>query len=397
MMRTFREASVHGIVGEDLVTEHVHPNIKGSFLMADAFYSEIRKSGILGKADTELEHSSEYYRKNWGYTELDSLRAHHRITNLKNYWPFVPVDARMPDYRTSYHPVSKIDSIAFTAFRDPKQYLEDLRLELARGYEAKGDYYAAYREYESLLRNNPYVAINYRDAATSLINLGHLPLALEYFQKSLEYEASFYARYRIGEIYLIKGDYNSAISSFIKAFEIASEKDQKIRALGKLYMSCVYGNKEDDARAVAKQLREYGADQLLRIPGKRYTYLDYIPYRTRKQVEAAQSLRSGGDLEGAASVLESSLEIFDSHLARRYLGEVSMELGDTPKALYHLNRVYNEFKFDPEFLATLTRLYVSAHEKQKAERTLEELKRLSPDSPFIHDLVLLLSETGVAD
>ena len=397
MLDYFREASVHGIVGEDLVTEHVHPNIRGSFLMADAFYSEIKKSGILGKVDTEREYSSEYYRINWGYTELDSLRAYHRITNLKNYWPFVPVDARRPDYRTSYRPLSVIDSIAFTAFRDPKQHLEDLRLELARDYEAKKDYYAAYREYEALLRTNPYVAINYRDAATSLINLGHLPLALEYFQKSLKYEASFYANYRIGEIYFIKGDYDNAIKSFIKAFEATSEKDQKIRTLGKLYMSSVYGKKEDQARAIAQQLRENDAGQLLRIPIKSYTYLNYIPYRTREQVNAAQKLRSEGELERAVSILESSLQIYDSHVARRYLGEIYMELGKNSKALYHLNRVYSEFMFDPEFLSTLTRLYLSLNELQKAERTLEQLRRISPDSPFIQDLAPLISEARGAD
>ena len=397
MLDYFQARSPHNIIGNSLVTEHVHPNIDGSFLMADAFYSEILKSGILGEADENQYYPPEYYKINWGYTALDSLIAHHRIANLTNNWPFVPVDAGYADYRSAYHPGSKPDSIAFTAFKDPEQFLDDLRLELAKEYEAKGNHYAAYQEYEAMLRTNPYLAVNYRDAASSLINLGDLPLALKYYKKSLEYEQSFFASYRMGEIYLIKGDYIDAIKSFEEAFKTTSQYDEQIKALGKVYVSSMYGNQEDHALATAQQLQKYNATQYLKVPPKRYTYDQYIPYKTRDHINAARQMISEGKLPEALSTLEGSLKIYDSHMAHRYLGETCMKMGNHRKALYHLNRVYGEFSFDPEFLASLVLLNISLNEFQQAAYILNELKRIDPDFKSIATLTQLLSQVQRAN
>ena len=353
MVQAFERSSPFGIIGGGLLTEHVHPNISGCFLMAETFFSEIAESGILGAMDMKRIHSSNYYKSNWGYTTLDSLSAHHMIANLMTHWPFAPFDSETADYRLSYRPVSKLDSIAFLSMADPNHLLSDMRLDLAKDYEARGMHEAAYREYESLLRTNPYRAINYRDAASSLIHLGDLPLALEYFQESTKYKASFYASYRMGEIYLIKGDYIGARKSLEEAFSLALDNKDKIKTLGKLFMACTYGNQIEDARSIANQLRKYNADQFLKISPKKYTYQNYIPFQTKKQVLAAQHLISENKPEEALLVLERSLKIYDSHIAHRLMGEIYMQIGNFPEALVHMEKVYKEFEFDPRFLSNL--------------------------------------------
>jgi len=350
MIQQFQSFSQHGIIGNKLLTEHVHPNIEGNFIMADAFFSEIVNSEILGQADKTLAHTLEYQKRNWGYTALDSLRAHHLVTNLMRYWPFVPIDSEGSDYRLSYRPQSIIDSIAFRTFVDPEVYLTDARLELAKKYDAAGKPEAALAEYEAILRTNPYLGVNYRDAATLLIRLGDLPRALAYFKKSLIYEESFFASYRMGEIYLIKADYANSRKSFEKAFASTQDNAEKIKTLGKIYMACTYGGQEKDARAIAEKLRAYNADQYLKIPPKSYTYLQYIPYKTRGAIERALSSIREGNLEDARIILEQSLEVFDSHIARRYLGETCLALGRSQEAWQHFRQVYDEFRFDPAFL-----------------------------------------------
>jgi tetratricopeptide (TPR) repeat protein len=349
MLDQFQAASPHGLIGNNLMTEHVHPNIAGEFLMADAFYREIAASGILGEEDQHSNYPSAYYKANWGYTQLDSLLAHHRIANLKTHWPFVPIETGEKDYRLTYSPVSKLDSIAFSAMKDPGKSLFDMRLSLAREYEAQGNLAAAYGEYEAMLRTNPYLAVNYRDAASALIQLGDLPLALNYFKKSLEYEPSFYALYRMGEICLIKGDYGSARRYFQEGFSLATDNEDKLRSLGKLYQSSVYNNQPAEAKAIAGQLQKYGATQYLRIPPKSYTYTRYIPFQTRNRVLAAEQMMSEGRFEEAREILEASLKRYDSHMARRYLGECYLQLGDTLSARSQLDRVKEEFAFDPAF------------------------------------------------
>lgn len=391
MLQAFEDNSPHGIIGGNLLTEHVHPNISGCFLMAETFFSEITGSGILGTLDMNLIHSANYYKSNWGYTTLDSLSAYHLIANLMTHWPFAPFDSEAADYRLSYKPVSELDSIAFLSMADPNQGINDMRIDLAKDYAARGKHQAAYWEYESLLRTNPYRAINYRDAASSLIPLGDLPLALEYFQESIKYKASFYASYRMGEIYLIKGDYKGARKSLEKAFSLASDNKDKIKTLGKLFMACTYGNQIEDARSIASQLRKYDAAQFLNISPKKYTYQNYIPFQTKAQVMAAQELISENKPAEALYLLERSLENYDSHMAHRLIGEIYRQMGNFPKAELHMEKVYNEFKFDPRFLSDLILLQLSLENSSRANELFKQLLSIEENYKSIPMLRMMLS------
>lgn len=351
MMAYFQEKSPHGIIGNNLLTEHVHPNPWGNFLMADAFFAAILESGLLGSPDTSNLHTSEYHMRNWGYTALDTLLAHHRITNLSKQWPFVPADAESRDYRSTYRPVSELDSLAFRAMVDPDLSLAELRLDLAMRYQDQGNHREAFEEFNALLYTSPYLAVNYRDAASSLIWLGDLPLALDYFRQSLELEPSSYAHFRMGEIYLIKGDYVSAKSSFESAFSLSDDETEKLKIMGKIYMATRYGGQEKDARALEKQLKKYGAERYLQIPPRTYTYLNYIPFKTRSQVADALQMLKEKRTGEALAILEKSLDIYDSHVARRYLGEIYLQEGKIREAKQEFERVYEEFRFDPDFLS----------------------------------------------
>lgn len=347
----FRQHSPHGIIGDELMTEHVHPNIRGSFLMAEGFLKSLLSEGLPGPVSAKSGRlkSIGYEMRNYGYTQLDSLYALHRVAQLKTHWPFVPPDVRMADYRLTYEPAGRRDSLAFEAFRRPEVSLAAVRLDLARTFDQEGELFESYREYEAILRTNPNLAVNYRDAASMLIRLGHLPLALKYFRKSLLFENSFYALYRIGEILLIKGDYKGARKAFEEAFEEAGDNEDKLRTLGKLYQACTYGGMAEDAASIAAQLRNYGQPQYLRIPRKSYAFDSYIPYRTRSRVLEAQRLMSEGGFAAAASVLEASLEVYDSHVARRLLGDCYLALQDTTAASEQYEAVMDAYAFDPSF------------------------------------------------
>lgn len=350
MLDYYQEASPRGISGSALLTEHVHPNIAGNFVMADAFFSEILQSGILGEPEKENMHSSHYHMLNWGYTELDTLQAYHRITNLKKQWPFVPAEEESSIYRSSYKPVSELDSLAFLTVADTDQSLSDLRLAVARAYENLGKHEKAFGEYNALLHTNPYLAVNYRDAASSLIWLGDLPMAMAYFRESLKLEPSSYAHFRMGEICLIKADYSSARKHFEEAFSLSEDEEEKLKILGKIYMSALYKGQEKSARAVANQLRKYGAERFLKIPPRTYTYLNYVPYQTRTQVNSALQLWSENRMDEALEILQNSLDVYDSHVARRYIGEISLALGNMAEARVQFEKVYEEFRFDPAFM-----------------------------------------------
>lgn len=393
MLSCFQSHSPNRLIGNNLMTEHVHPNIDGNFLMAEAFLKEIINSELLGDKGNVAEINSAYYKRNWGYTELDSLYANHAVNLLKGFWPFVLDPNKEYNYKLLYKPKSYLDSLAFAVVGNNELILSDVRLELARNYEKSGRIEKAFREYEALLRTNPYVAVNYRDAANCLVQLSDLPLALKYFQKSLEFEDSYFARYRIGEIYFMMGDYERAVQSFEKAFPLTPD-DKKVNVLVKSYMAFVYGNKPEQAKAAENELRRINATQYLNIPPKTYVYSNYVPFQTRSEVNRAKDLIKENKYEEALQILESSLSIYDSHIANRIIGEIYYHQKNPEKAFLYLSKVYDQFKFDPEFLTEYSRLSVEWNKMKVVNETLNQLKKVDPRNENIKALETIISQSN---
>jgi tetratricopeptide (TPR) repeat protein len=359
--------------------------------MAEAFFDGIVQSGILGEPVQNGIHSITYSMKNYGYTVLDSLIAAHRVDVLKGFWPFVKEGGNEINFLQTYQPRSFIDSIAIRTIKDPDLMLADARLDLARKYQKSGQIANAFKEYDALLRENPYVAVSYRDAATCLLQLGDLPQALNYFQKSLEYEDSYFATFRIGEIYQIKGDYENSVKNFEKSFSLAPD-DKKVNILAKTYISLVYGNKKDRANAVAEELKRVNATQFLKVPLKKYVYTDYIPYQTKDEVNKAKEFIAENKPDEALAILDSSLQVYDSHIAKRLIGEIFYNKNDFEKAAIYFEKVYDQFRFDSRFLHDFALIYKMKNDTANANKCLQEIKIIDPGYEQLEQLNEILSK-----
>jgi tetratricopeptide (TPR) repeat protein len=75
--------SPHDILGDELFTDHVHPNLQGYGFMSDAFYSAIRESRLLPPPHRELPASGDM-----PVSPIDSIAGEFRIRQLKGHWPF---------------------------------------------------------------------------------------------------------------------------------------------------------------------------------------------------------------------------------------------------------------------------------------------------------------------
>jgi tetratricopeptide (TPR) repeat protein len=78
--------SPHHIPGDELLTDHVHPNLKGYGLMSDAFYSAIRESRLLPPPQQELPEAQ--LAGDMPVSPIDSIAGDFRIRQLKGHWPF---------------------------------------------------------------------------------------------------------------------------------------------------------------------------------------------------------------------------------------------------------------------------------------------------------------------
>lgn len=393
-LELFNANAQNGIVGNDLLTEHVHPNIKGAFLLSEAFYKEIVESEVLAKGiHRETEKNLKTFIKDYGYSTLDSMIGVHRINNLSYHWPFRDESKEYIDYREIYRPKGKIDSLAFNVMAKQEMSLLDAHEYLADYYYKKGNYLNAWKEYNSLTRINPYRSIYYRKTADCLLRMNDLPEAYRFYDRSTEYEETFYAHFRAGEICMIKNDFERAIVHFQKS-QAKANKEEKEKALVKIYQALHYLNRGDEGEEIASYFQRINPNRPIPVPPRSNTYKDYIPVQVKEIITEAQKALGAGEKEKAIGLLNQSLEIKETPLAYKLLGEIHYENREFDKAQVNLMKAYPEFKFDTPFLSTCFMAHAATRKLDLAKTTLEQLKRTDPKFPAIAQFQWILNNSN---
>ena len=85
----FEARSQYGIVGNDLLLDHVHPSIYGYALLSDAFYRAMKAAGMFDAYPVSGPALTlEQLRAYMPVLGMDSLVGVYRIGKLKSSWPF---------------------------------------------------------------------------------------------------------------------------------------------------------------------------------------------------------------------------------------------------------------------------------------------------------------------
>lgn len=82
---SFRRSAEHGVIGNQLLLEHVHPNRDGYFLMTEAYVKALVASGLLGEA---TPYPSAASRQEIPLTDVDLLVAEKKIKDITSQFPF---------------------------------------------------------------------------------------------------------------------------------------------------------------------------------------------------------------------------------------------------------------------------------------------------------------------
>ncbi|WP_077129620.1 SGNH/GDSL hydrolase family protein [Spirosoma montaniterrae] len=98
--KVFESHSAHGILGSETLLEHVHPNLLGYALLADAFFNALREDKRI-QADWSTAMSFQQSLATMPITAIDSLKGKYEIEILKEGWPFnQPPPANAPSPKT---------------------------------------------------------------------------------------------------------------------------------------------------------------------------------------------------------------------------------------------------------------------------------------------------------
>ncbi|MFY9151966.1 MAG: hypothetical protein WAO52_08130 [Prolixibacteraceae bacterium] len=392
-LKLFNSNSPNGIPGNNLLTEHVHPNISGEFLLSESFYQAITQSKLIsGEINTQTEKSLKNFIKDYGYSELDYLIGKHRITNLKYHWPFIDDSQNYIDYRQIYKPSGRVDSLAFNVMAKQSMTLKDAHEQLAEMYEKKGDFMNAFKEYNSLTEISPYLGVYFRRAADCLLKMNDLPEAQHYYERSTEYiDSSFYAHYRAGEICMFKNDFEKAVVHFQKA-QTAADKQEKEKALLKIYQALIYLKQEKDGQEIAAYFRKNYPNRQIPLTPRSFTYLNYIPDQIREKVDEARKLAEIQQYGKSIQLLEETLETKDSPVVYRLLGEFCFRNKDYEKARQYQAKAFPEFKFEVQFLEYCFLTNLAANKPEEAKKVLEQLKKTDQGYTGISRLQEILNQ-----
>jgi tetratricopeptide (TPR) repeat protein len=185
----FEMASPHGVIGKELILEHVHPDLEGYALLSDAFYEALKKAKFIspgpGTDGRGAEMSLSRLRAEMPIPAIDSLAGVYKVANLKSSWPF---NAALD--RDSVKTETFEERVAFDlAYR---RISWENAMDQAYNHYIEGQNYREAREIvEALILEQPEDAALYSKSAMLSGRLGDAHRALYSFQKAFSMAPSF--------------------------------------------------------------------------------------------------------------------------------------------------------------------------------------------------------------
>lgn len=171
VQEAFHRAAQNGIIGHDLMLEHLHPNLRGYFVLADAFYGAFRDKKMIGPWDTPILDEQAWQEV--PVTAVDRLYGEWRAKYLMSDWPFT--DRKQP-FRIP-PPADPVEEIAESFYRGRVQWPDAMRL-LLDHYRATGNKPEAARVAVLLAEAFPHRADDQRAAAELLRAAGRSDAAV---------------------------------------------------------------------------------------------------------------------------------------------------------------------------------------------------------------------------
>lgn len=229
----FDYASPGGIVGDNLIVDHLHPNVKGYQLIGKAFYDCMEKLGYLPKteeAKIPFNKQDSLTCANFIFSKLDSVIGNYNITLLKNNWPYTKKSYNMSrfqqaDFINLLQPKDLTDSIAMYKIEGGMSWV-DVHLLAAKTYLKRDDIKNYLHHMDVLLYQFPVL----KDFNT----------LLTYYYHQNKIDMADYSTKRVGMIQLHRGLYDESIKYLIETYK-SDPKDTVV-----LYnLSLAYSKKQD--------------------------------------------------------------------------------------------------------------------------------------------------------
>ena len=195
----FNANSYHGIVGYELITEHLHPNLAGYQLMAKYFALIAGETLSLEPDSAGKQLGEDYFRRKAAITIFDEAIADVLIQRLTSRWPY-----RQKRNLINYHdPEEKIfiESLVKQYLADQVSW-NDAHYRMADFYIKRRQYDKAIAEYQAVIKIVPENYFPYFKIGNLFFTLNRLKEAQYWFQQALRRKNSVFIKAKLGMVLL---------------------------------------------------------------------------------------------------------------------------------------------------------------------------------------------------
>jgi len=245
--QALRDTHAHGIIGSELMLEHLHPNVEGYFTIADAFYRSLHENEFIGEWKYTIP--PDVARNEVLLTRVDSLVGQYRVRQLMNSWPFKPYGT--VGEAVEVVPASEEERIAFALYRSELGWYKAMG-ELRTYYEANGQLHEALRTSLAVIQEFPFIADPYLATAQILIRQGRSGEALNYIEAGNERQETAIGLAMKGSVLLAQKKPYDALDALEKSISMDGSNQQALFALSGAYMMA--GRSQDAMETVDKVL-----------------------------------------------------------------------------------------------------------------------------------------------
>ena len=245
----FRRHSPLGLIGNQLICDHLHPNPQGYYLMAVGFYEKIRQMGWLQNPLPDFVPQAVPY----GVTELDWNMGLLKIYKMIHRWPFPEKPVDFADFPGYGEPAA--GRIAYD-YLFTHQNWSKAHYDLAEFYLERKDYQRARQEYLSVNSYFPEDPEPFIQLARTYRLTEKWDSCETFYQKALELKpGNGMIFYQIAIAQWRQKKLSSAIANMEKAgYAPDLNKEQKLNA--KYYLAGFLGEAEkiDEALRVLQEI-----------------------------------------------------------------------------------------------------------------------------------------------
>ena len=246
----FANLSPNGITDTTLFWEHLHPNIRGYYEIADLFVRKVEELHIPGTesagafSGTLLPFQLDSLAVCW----LDIAYADLSMRNLTGKWPFSNYPVTLRAINAAETGLRRIAKAVYT-----KQMSWDQGCyKSAVLFQRRKRYRQAITTYRALIEEYPYYYYPWYLLANVSKESGHNSAAERFYRKSISLKGDYlHSRLELGLLEINSAEFDRAIADLQAALHLVTQKNKpSLRATVSYGLAAAYANKNDFQRAL---------------------------------------------------------------------------------------------------------------------------------------------------